>query len=352
MGIKKTKTGKFEADARPDGYAGKRVRKTFDKLSDAKAWQTDIKSKSNNGEEWQPKKKDVRRLSDIFQIWYSGYGVMLRDGKSRLGKLLKFSEEVGNPIAVNFTAKDFVEWRARKLSDEKPLTINTINHYHRYLSAAFNELIRDGQWQVESPVKNLRQSQFRSREMSYLEDEDIKLLLKAMETSRNRDVGMVTRVCLATGARWGEAAALKGEHIRNNKITYIDTKNKKPRTVPVAPELVRQIFDGRPEFGQLFKPCYDAFQLALARSGIVLMKGQRTHILRHTFASHFIKNGGDILALKNILGHEVIAMTMRYAHLAPDHHADAIKFNPLAGMGMLPSGHLSVVNVDTFAPRS
>lgn len=42
------------------------------------------------------------------------------------------------------------------------------------------------------------------------------------------------------------------------------------------------------------------------------------HALRHTFASHFVMNGGNILALQKILGHSDIKMTLQYAHLAPD----------------------------------
>jgi site-specific recombinase XerD len=39
--------------------------------------------------------------------------------------------------------------------------------------------------------------------------------------------------------------------------------------------------------------------------------GQLTHILRHTFASHYMMAGGDILSLQRILGHSSITMTMR-----------------------------------------
>jgi site-specific recombinase XerD len=43
------------------------------------------------------------------------------------------------------------------------------------------------------------------------------------------------------------------------------------------------------------------------------------HLLRHTFASHFVMSGGNILALQKILGHSDVKMTMIYAHLAPDY---------------------------------
>ena len=44
----------------------------------------------------------------------------------------------------------------------------------------------------------------------------------------------------------------------------------------------------------------------------------RFHELRHTFASHWVMNGGDIFKLQKILGHKSIQMPQRYAHLAPD----------------------------------
>jgi site-specific recombinase XerC len=43
-----------------------------------------------------------------------------------------------------------------------------------------------------------------------------------------------------------------------------------------------------------------------------------------------IQSGGNILSLQRILGHSSLAMTMRYAYLAPDHLSDALRFGPLA----------------------
>lgn len=61
-------------------------------------------------------------------------------------------------------------------------------------------------------------------------------------------------------------------------------------------------------------------------------------MLRHTFASHFIQNGGNILTLQRILGHSSLAMTRRYAHLAPDHLQDAVRLGPLKGLEGEPRG--------------
>jgi site-specific recombinase XerD len=48
------------------------------------------------------------------------------------------------------------------------------------------------------------------------------------------------------------------------------------------------------------------------------------HALRHTFASHFMMRGGNILTLQKLLGHATLEMTLIYAHLSPDHLAGEI----------------------------
>jgi len=67
----------------------------------------------------------------------------------------------------------------------------------------------------------------------------------------------------------------------------------------------------------------------MQRAGIETPAGQLRHVLRHTFASHFVMNGGNILVLQRILGHTDIKVTMRYAHFAPDHLSGAMLLNPL-----------------------
>ena len=43
-------------------------------------------------------------------------------------------------------------------------------------------------------------------------------------------------------------------------------------------------------------------------------------------------DGGNILTLQKILGHANLTMTMRYAHLAPEHLQEARELNPLAAL--------------------
>jgi integrase len=63
------------------------------------------------------------------------------------------------------------------------------------------------------------------------------------------------------------------------------------------------------------------FKPALRDAGI---KSFTWHCLRHTFASRLVMAGVDIRTVGELLGHKTLAMTMRYAHLAPAHNAAAV----------------------------
>lgn len=203
-----------------------------------------------------------------------------------------------------------------------------------YLRAVYNEL--RGLDVIDYPnlselVKPLR---VQERELSWLTNEQIAELLQAIRSGcDNPHVEIIVLICLATGARWSEAEGLIPARLRNGAVTYSKTKSSKVRTVPIQPELEALIRDHWKRHGQ-FTGAITSFRRALARSGIELPKGQASHALRHTFASHFMQKGGNILTLQKILGHSSLAMTMRYAHLAPEHLAEAVRLSPLAGLDL------------------
>jgi site-specific recombinase XerD len=149
----------------------------------------------------------------------------------------------------------------------------------------------------------------------------------------NVHVSLVTKVCLATGARWGESESLPATQVRNGMIQFVQTKSSKARAVPITEELEQLLkahYKAAGDRERLFRTAYAAFRQALHETKLKLSVGQLTHILCHTFASHFMMNGGNILALQKILGHHSLTMTMRYAHLSPEHLQEIRHLNPLS----------------------
>ena len=256
-------------------------------------------------------------------IWYDKHCYSLRHGASRRRELDTIAEQMGNPRYSQLLAR-FKAWRKNA-----KVTNVTKNLRLSYLRALFNELSRLDEVKAENPFSSIRRLPVDQVELVYLDDDQVVRLLEECDASGNPDTGKVTRVCLATGARWSEAEQIRAHHVKQGRLLLSSqhTKNRKPRTIPID-RCVQAQFSMKP--GRQFRPCYDAYRRALQRTEIVLPKGQLSHVLRHTFASSFLARGGNIRVLQSILDHASLETTMRYAHFMPDHLEQALQFNPLS----------------------
>lgn len=329
MALSKTTSG-WLVDIQPGGRGAKRYRKTLPTKAEALAYEAWLTTKIAQSPEWQPAKRDGRRLLDLVDLWHKHHGVNLRASKDTYRRLQQLCKAMGNPMADQFKAEIFADYRARRLKEG--VTANNLNREHAYLRAVFNELRRLGQWKEDNPLAKIRQFKITERELSFLSLKQIRALLDAL----HGDALLIAQICLATGARWSEAEGLRVSQIRNGQLHFSGTKSGKNRSVPVDDGLIatlnahleKRYGNGKTE--RFFQYGYSAFRDGVEKAGLTLPKGQLTHVLRHTFASHFMMNGGNILVLQKILGHSTLTMTMRYAHLAPEHLQEAKTLNPLA----------------------
>ncbi len=133
--------------------------------------------------------------------------------------------------------------------------------------------------------------------------------------------------------RNGEVLSLKWKNIdlKHGFILLDTTKNGERREIPINSTLmsvfqrVQRRLDVPYVFfdnaGNPYKDVRKSFDTACRKAGI---KDFHFHDLRHTFASHLVMAGVDLVAVKELLGHKTLTMTLRYAHLAPSHKVKAV----------------------------
>lgn len=339
MSVRKLDSGKWLCECYPSGRSGRRVRKQFSTKGEAVAFEKHTMSETD-AKPWLGAKDDTRLLSELIQLWWELHGVTLADGKNkklRFQNLNRTCEALGDPIAANLTPFDISEYRRKRISGEiyskkrnryrLPAALSTINIECTYLTSVYNTLKKLGHIKYPNPIENVPPFRIKDKELSFLNLEEISSLLNACEAYGNADLTTIVKICLSTGCRWGEALNLRGSQVIPYKINFAYTKSGKNRSVPITKELFAEI---EKKQGALFRDVTKRFNTVLKMANIELPHGQKTHVLRHTFASHFMMNNGNILVLRQILGHTDIKMTMIYAHFSPDHLEDATTKNPLS----------------------
>lgn len=166
-----------------------------------------------------------------------------------------------------------------------------------------------------------------------LTDNEVKLLLNSFEplTFLGERDKLMCMLMLDCGLRRGEVVNLKLSDIDKTKHTMIiNGKGSKQRIVPFGKTVKNQLM--RYLALRTEKPCYsDSLFLTIERepitSNAIKMLFQRLkissgisrlypHLLRHTFATNYIIQGGNLEVLRVLLGHSSISITQIYIHLA------------------------------------
>ena len=167
-----------------------------------------------------------------------------------------------------------------------------------------------------------------------LSKEEVWRLLKSCQLLKHK---ILIGLLYGCGLRCGEVRAVRLQDLDFDRmqLKVVQGKGKKDRFLPLSKHLVRglktyieaekpktYLFNGQPagRAGGDFDSRYSqrgvqwAVKQACKSAGIT--KDVCVHTLRHTFATHLLEDGLDIISLKNLLGHEDIETTMLYLQIA------------------------------------
>jgi integrase len=198
---------------------------------------------------------------------------------------------------------------------------STVNRKLACLSKLLRKHYRNGAIDRLPDFRKLPERNGRIRFLSRAEEAALSNALDEIDMR----YGALARFLADTGARVGEALSLRWCDAGDGKATFWETKSNTPRTVPLTRRATSVLATLReteaigPFCAVRYANFRNAWLRARRKAGLNRDPQVVPHILRHTCASRLAQNGVDVKRIQEFLGHRTLAMTLRYAHLAPRH---------------------------------
>ena len=188
--------------------------------------------------------------------------------------------------------------------------------YQSIINALYNFL--EQRYKVPNPTKLIKPFKVPRKVRKTLELDQLQQLL-SLDLSPQDSALLI--LIMDTGLRQGEICTLCRENVHNDFISVNGKTGE--RQVPISP-ITYQKLAGLVASGPLFltergpiSPSYLYHHIQDLLGQIGVTTGRRgTHILRHSYARHYMAGGGDLMSLKEVLGHTRVSTTQIYAQLA------------------------------------
>ncbi|MGH9478497.1 MAG: tyrosine-type recombinase/integrase [Terriglobales bacterium] len=233
-----------------------------------------------------------------------------------------------------------IEAALAKLATERNWEPGTRNRHHAFISLAYRLGIENGKVAV-NPARMVRRKRENSGRILWLSADQETKLTAVIEQRYPAELPAF-RLALHTGMRRSEQYRLTWDCVdfEQRQVTIPKTKNGTIRYVPLDDTAVSALLALRDRgngagpvmvsdhsghgyaAGHALKTPREWFAAACRLAD---MPDFTWHCLRHSFASRLIMAGAGLRTVQELMGHKTIAMTCRYAHLAPQHQLDAVR---------------------------
>ncbi|MBN1829831.1 MAG: site-specific integrase [Deltaproteobacteria bacterium] len=365
---------------------GMRVRQSFRKRKDAEAELAKRVSliAENPKRYLEIAKSTTTTFDELVRKYKENFKQQRSFEKSKVFNIALLENEFKSCILGNISYYSLEAFRnTLKNTPTKHGTIRKDASVNRVMACLRHMFSKAVEWEMieRNPFEKGRSLQIKenNQRLRYLSEDEINRLLESCPVPakrincRNVEVIQTPQavylkdfiiIALNTGMRKGEILSLKWSQIRNGFIYLNKTKTDEARQIPVNSDLelcfkamrkrreirsdylfpdechIENSRDQQKREDRYIQDIKTSFNGALRRAGI---SDFRPHDLRHTFASHYIMRGGSLKALKEILGHKDIKMTMRYSHLSKEFAREEIQI--LNGLTMQASIDTTVTKV-------
>jgi integrase/recombinase XerC len=186
---------------------------------------------------------------------------------------------------------------------------------------------------TRTPLATVIPPKVKKRLPSFVAEEDMQRLLERLSSDQGwvgRTEYLILCVLYAAGLRVSELVNWRIDQFDpSNKQIRVTGKGSKERIIPFSPELIRLLLEyltQRPaewssvpevfvhQRGKKFtsRQVYEVVRRNLGT--VTTLQRKSPHVLRHSFATHLMNHGAELMAVKELLGHSSLAATQVYTH--------------------------------------
>jgi site-specific recombinase XerD len=245
-------------------------------------------------------------------------------------------------LTMSFLTRELIVEYADWLENERKSSRSSRNHRLVVLRAFCKWLATDNPayLKLSEDICSMRVKKAPKPVMAYLSVDAMSNLLSLPDSSTKNGLRDLTLLALTydTGARVTEIVNLRYKDIRfiSPPIVRITGKGNKTRIVPLLPQTVRYLKEYMSRFETKLEDSQDLYVFTnhrgeqLTRAGVAYILGKYVadgrsrnptffpdkvspHTLRHSKAMHMLQANNNIVYIRDILGHEGLNTTERYA---------------------------------------